>query len=96
MILQKSPVKPQGVLITHTGNNHPLRFRFIDNPSRLSREDWHRVVCVMAGSQAWQFRGWYYSNPTTLFSRKLGIFIWFSDSPVPSIVNGWNVKIVTV
>lgn len=89
-------MKPQEVVISHTIHNRSMRFRFIDNPTRLSKEDWKRVVCVMTGSQAWQFRGWRISNPTDLFSRYLGIFIWFSDSPVPAIVNGWNVKVVTV
>ena len=93
---QKSPLKPQEVIVNHTIHNRKMRFRFIDNPSRLDPADWKRVVCVMTGSQAWQFRGWRYSNPTELFSRYLGVFVWFSDSPVPSIVNTWNVKVVTV
>lgn len=93
---QKQPLKPQEVIITHSINGRDIRFKFIDNPSRLSREDWHRVVCVMAGSQAWQFRGWRYSNPTDVFSRMLGVFIWFSELSIPPLVNGWNVKVVTV
>ena len=38
-------------------NGRPMRFRFIDNPSKLSAGEWDRIVCIIAGTQPWQFRG---------------------------------------
>lgn len=57
------------VVLNHTILGKSLRFRFVDNHSRLSDSDWSRVVCVITGSQAWQFRGWKISDPATLFSK---------------------------
>lgn len=57
------------MIIEHSVEGKVIRFRFTDNPARFSVDDWHNVVCVMAGMQSWQFRRWRYNNPSVLFSK---------------------------
>ena len=33
-------------------------YRIVDNPLRLERKDWERVVAVFVAGPAWQFKGW--------------------------------------
>ena len=83
-----------------------MRFRFIDNPSKQSAGEWDRIVCIIAGTQPWQFRGWRITDPAVLFSKScncrvrwfvvLGVFMWFNEMPVPVVVKGWNVHEVCV
>ena len=46
-------------------------FRVIDQPLKLQREDWDRVVAVFVQGPAWQFKGWPLANgnPVDIFNR---------------------------
>ena len=41
-------------------DNSTVPYRVIDNPNKLSTEDWDRVVAVFAQGPAWQFKGYLY------------------------------------
>ncbi|XP_074654028.1 parafibromin-like isoform X2 [Tubulanus polymorphus] len=50
--------------------NLTVPYRIIDNPSKLSQDDWERVVAVFVQGPAWQFKGWPWNgNPTDIFSK---------------------------
>jgi parafibromin len=44
-------------------------YQIIDNPARLSLEDWARVSAVFVHGPAWQFKGWKWDNPVELFEN---------------------------
>lgn len=50
--------------------NVTVPYRVIDNPSKLTPQDWHRVVAVFVMGPAWQFKGWPWNgNPVEIFSQ---------------------------
>lgn len=50
--------------------NMTVPYRVIDNPSKLSAQDWSRVVAVFVMGPAWQFKGWPWDgNPVEIFSQ---------------------------
>jgi parafibromin len=92
-----------------SGNKRTIQI--VDNPSRLSLEDWDRVKAVFAQGQAWQFKGWKWEDPVDLFQH--GIFIvfififmlngvvsgyclQFDDVPFDKTVSSWNVSKLTI
>jgi parafibromin len=71
-----------------------ITFDIIDNPTtRLQKEDWNRVVAVIAQGASWQFKGWRYSEPVDLFSRAFGFYVGLEGAAVPNELKGWNCKI---
>ena len=45
-------------------------YRVIDNPQKLTAQDWQRVVAVFVMGPAWQFKGWPWDgNPVEIFSK---------------------------
>lgn len=56
--------------------NATVPYRVIDNPSKLSQQDWNRVVAIFVMGPAWQFKGFpWEGNPTEIFSKsKLQMF----------------------
>lgn len=52
--------------------NTTVPYRVIDNPSKLSAQDWNRVVAVFVMGPAWQFKGWPWDgNPVEIFSQSM-------------------------
>jgi parafibromin len=71
-----------------------ITYDIIDNPAtRLKKEEWSRVVAVIAQGAAWQFKGWKYSDPVDLFSRAFGFYIGLDGASVPEELRNWNVKL---
>jgi parafibromin len=71
-----------------------ITYDIIDNPTtRLKKEDWERVVAVIAQGASWQFKGWRYSDPVELFSRSFGFYVGYEGAAVPSELQGWNCKL---
>ena len=62
-------MKPQEIVLVHNIRGQPVRFRFIDNPTKLSPGEWDRIICILVGTQPWQFRGWRITDPATLFHK---------------------------
>lgn len=71
-------------------------FKIVDNPALIAPEDWDRVVAVFVSGQAWQFKGWKWSNPVDLFRNVLGIYLTFDERPIDPNVMTWNCKILKV
>ncbi|CAM9124173.1 unnamed protein product [Chrysoparadoxa australica] len=73
-----------------------MTFRIIDNPTRLRKKDWDNVVCVLVQGAAWQFKGWEFDQPVTLFQHCLGVHVKYDDVQVDERVASWNVRILEV
>lgn len=58
------------ILIHRQRNGVSAPYRVIDNPQKLTMNDWDRVVAVFVNGPAWQFKGWpWEGNPTDIFSK---------------------------
>lgn len=51
------------------GSAGKRQYQIVDNPTRLSIEDWNRVKAVFVQGPAWQFKGWKWENPVDLFQN---------------------------
>lgn len=71
-------------------------YKIMDDPSRLSSEEWEKVAAVFVTGQTWQFRGWKYDNPAVLFQHVLGIHLMFDDRQPPTTIQSWNCKLLKV
>ena len=70
----QQPRRDNEVLIQRRkADNSTVPYRVIDNPNKLSTEDWDRVVAVFAQGPAWQFKGWPWllsdGSPVDIFAR---------------------------
>lgn len=69
---QGYPRENELLLQRRKDGNITVPYRVIDNPSRLSPQDWHRVVAVFVMGPAWQFKGWPWNgNPVEIFSQSM-------------------------
>jgi hypothetical protein len=53
------------------------------------------TIMFMIG-QSWQFKGWKYDSPITLFSQVLGVHLATDGKIVDPLVQSWNCKILKV
>lgn len=50
--------------------NTSVPYRVVDQPGKLTPQDWSRVVAVFVLGPQWQFKGWpWEGNPTEIFSK---------------------------
>lgn len=69
-----------------------LEYEVMDDPRRLPREEWDRIVAVVPLGEAWQFKNWRWQRPTEIFDRCLGFWIGMEGAPLPKDLAGWNVR----
>lgn len=50
-------------------NGKKQTYQIIDNPARLSIEEWSRVSAVFVHGPTWQFKGWKWENPVEIFEN---------------------------
>lgn len=67
-----------------------MRFIVVDSPEKFKPDYWDRVVAVFTTGQAWQFRGYKWSNPVELFREVRGFYIGWEGEKVPDVVKGWG------
>jgi hypothetical protein len=79
---------------SQTGASIP--YKIIDDPLKLTSEEWESVAVVFVTGQAWQFKGWKYATPQDLFQNVLGIHLMYDDQQPPPTIQSWNCKILKV
>ncbi|CAN0423693.1 unnamed protein product [Ascophyllum nodosum] len=94
---EKGERKPSEVVIERTNSQGKLmKYRFIDNATRLHPKEWKACVCVLVQGAAWQFKGWQWEQPVSLFQNVLGVHLKFDDVRVNEKVAQWNVRVLEV
>lgn len=71
---QSTTPKPNSIQIQRKEGKSNRTYQIIDNPLRLSLDDWSRVKAVFVQGPAWQFKGWKWENPADLFQSGTYIF----------------------
>eukprot|EP01084_Bolivina_argentea_P274370 467645_1 len=89
--------KPLEVKLTQALPSGKLtQFAVVDNPRRLTDDEWNRVVCVVVQGAAWQFKEFKWKQPVNLFQHVLGIHLKYDDVELEPRVAGWNVQVVQI
>uniref|UniRef100_A0A7E4WE24 CDC73_C domain-containing protein n=1 Tax=Panagrellus redivivus TaxID=6233 RepID=A0A7E4WE24_PANRE len=93
---RNNPRKENEVLIhRRKENGQTVPYRIVDNPLRLTEDEWSRVVAVFVQGPAWQFKGWHWDgNPTDIFSHVLGFHMKYDDIKLDPNVAKWSVEVV--
>ena len=89
-------VTEQTILRKFPGSMIELPYKLIDNPVKLADEDWKAVVAVFATGQAWQFKGWKWSEPRQLFANVLGVHLCMDDTAISENILQWNCKVLKI
>ena len=83
------------VTIEHTfQNDAKMKFRIVDNPTKLETREWDKVVAVFAVGPTWQFKNWKIQEPVDLFHKVLGVHLQFDDEATPDTIRHWNVRVL--
>ncbi|GMT11662.1 hypothetical protein PFISCL1PPCAC_2959, partial [Pristionchus fissidentatus] len=70
-------------------------YRVVDNPMKLTPEEWDRVVAVFAMGPAWQFKGWQWNgNPVDIFSHIAAFHVTYDDMKVDPNIAKWSVTVI--
>ncbi|RWS30030.1 parafibromin-like protein [Leptotrombidium deliense] len=76
-------------------DNTTVPYRVIDNPLKLSGDDWQRVVAVFVQGPAWQFKGWPWDgNPVEIFARIKAFHLKWDEMKLDTNVAKWSVEII--
>jgi len=94
---KNSGAKKKPLVKVHKQKDDKLyTYHVIDNPAKLTPEDWYRVVAVFAQGAAWQFKGWKWSTPVEIFTNVRGFSLCFDDVQPSSAILSWNVKVLSI
>jgi parafibromin len=77
-------------------DNHTIVYRVLDDPTKLKDAEWNHVVAVFATGQSWQFKGWKYPTPVSLFQNVLGVHVCLDSAAVDANIQSWNCKVIKV
>ncbi|XP_046866324.1 parafibromin [Drosophila willistoni] len=80
---QKGSQYLEEVIIERRVQGDILRYRVIDNVSRLKENEWNQVAAVFALGPHWQFKGWpHKGDPADIFHHVCAFHLHFKDSPI--------------
>ncbi|KAK0065685.1 parafibromin [Biomphalaria pfeifferi] len=72
-------------------------YRIIDNPLKLTPDDWDRVVAVFVQGPAWQFKSWPWNgNPVDIFAKIKAFHLKWTELPTDNNVQKWSVNIMNL
>jgi parafibromin len=78
-------------------DNNSVPYRVIDNPSKLSAQEWNRVVAVFVMGPAWQFKGWPWDgNPVDIFSKIAAFHLRYDEMKMDANVARWAVTVLNI
>lgn len=92
-------VRENEVLLQRTkgDGSTTVPYRVIDNPAKLSPQDWARVVAVFVMGPAWQFKGWPWDgNPVEIFSKICAFHLRFDEMKLDANVARWAVTVLNL
>lgn len=72
-----------------------MRFQIVDNPIRLTADQWSRVVAVFVQGTSWQFKGWRWETPAEILSRVKGYSLELDDG-TGKLDSSWRVQRLVV
>lgn len=89
--------KENVIFIEHRFKNAgtTMRFQIVDNPIRLTADQWSRVVAVFVQGTSWQFKGWRWETPAEVLSHIKGYSLELDDG-TGKLDSSWRVQRLVV
>ncbi len=88
------------LVVKRTSVLDPLRtavFHIVDNPDKLTPEQWKRVVAIFVTGQAWQLSNLPIGKtPAEIFDKIMGFHLYFEGEEMHANVKNWRVEKVAV
>lgn len=85
------------VLIRYKTKDRTVSFKAVNNVSKLSHDDWDRVVAVFVQGPAWQFKGWPImerNDVNTIFKKIMAFHLKWSNKAVEGNIKKWNCSVI--
>ncbi|CAN0342553.1 parafibromin [Lethenteron reissneri] len=80
------------------GGAGTVPYRVIDQPLKLTQQDWERVVAVFVQGPAWQFKGWPWlspdGSPVDIFAKIKAFHLKFEEERLDANVMKWDVQVL--
>lgn len=90
---RKDQVQPRGATLSLT-----VPYKVVDQPLKLTPEDWDRVVAIFVHGPAWQFKGWPGllpdGSPVDLFAKIKAFHLKYDQAPLDPNVQKWDVTVL--
>lgn len=85
--------QPRGAELSLT-----VPYKVVDQPLKLTPQDWDRVVAVFVHGPAWQFKGWPGllpdGSPVDIFAKIKAFHLKYDQVPLDPNVQKWDVKVL--
>ena len=88
--------KPNKVMATRKHANGEVTYLVLDQVTRLSPNDWNRVVAVVALGPLWQFKKWFWKTPAEIFNNVAGFHFNEAGMPLKKEVAKLKVSVIEV
>ncbi|KAK1339963.1 hypothetical protein QTO34_018527 [Cnephaeus nilssonii] len=86
-------MQPRGTALSLT-----VPYRVVDQPLKLTPQDWDRVVAVFVHGPAWQFKGWPGllpdGSPFDMFAKIKAFHLKYDEVPLDPNVQKWDVTVL--
>ncbi|KAG4071525.1 hypothetical protein HA402_011679 [Bradysia odoriphaga] len=94
---QGCPRENEVLLQRNKEANCTVPYRIIDNPAKLTPQEWTRVVAVFVMGPAWQFKGWPWDgNPVEIFSKICAFHLRYDEMKLDANVARWAVTVLNL
>lgn len=91
----KNPKKPSVITIERKSNIDPsknAKWEIMDDVSKLTPDEWRRVVGVIVTGVNWQFKKWPYSTTAEWFQHATGFYFHYDDERPKPVIATWTVS----
>lgn len=88
--------KESHITFSREKNDKNLKFQVVDNPVKLNKDEWNRVVAVFAQGNTWQFKNWEWKTPVEIFAKVPGFHLCWEDELPSESIRKWNVTLLAI
>ncbi|EPQ15426.1 Parafibromin [Myotis brandtii] len=90
---RKDRAQPRGTALGLT-----VPYRVVDQPLKLTPQDWDQVVAVFVHGHAWQFKGWPWllpdGSPVDVFAKIKAFHLKYEHLPLDANIQKWNITVL--
>uniref|UniRef100_A0A6U2CV40 Cell division control protein 73 C-terminal domain-containing protein n=2 Tax=Hemiselmis andersenii TaxID=464988 RepID=A0A6U2CV40_HEMAN len=86
--------------VTHLEEGYNGRYKVVDSPNQMRKEDWQRVVAVFVQGPEWQFKEYdlssYGGKLVNFFGKVSAFYVEYEKTTRPATIEQWNVRVLTL
>ena len=80
--IAKKNRKPREAIVKRKTAKGDVEYLVVDNVRNFSKNNWKRVVAVVAIGAKWQFKNWYWKTPADIFTNCAGFHFKYEQIPL--------------